>query len=141
MSFSTERERWFAFRSERLRVFMEAWLGAHGLHPVPRPASETTPEEEVVESKTESDETAAPTNESAHNRRNKGTEILRKQLSELAEAMMGRDLEKVVAFAEFLKARRAARTYSQRSDSTPPQAPTPEPEELEEVPAIPPTRH
>ena len=28
MSFATERERWFAFRSERLRVFMEAWLSA-----------------------------------------------------------------------------------------------------------------
>src|ERR1041384_27043 len=38
MSFSTERERWFAFRSERLRVFMEAWLTAHGLQPVRRVA-------------------------------------------------------------------------------------------------------
>ena len=26
MSYATERERWFAFRSERLRTFMEAWL-------------------------------------------------------------------------------------------------------------------
>src|SRR3954447_16827349 len=37
MSYSTERERWFAFRSERLRIFMEAWLNAHALHAVPRP--------------------------------------------------------------------------------------------------------
>src|SRR5512144_341850 len=33
---ATERERWFAFRSERLRVFMEAWLEAHALTPVAR---------------------------------------------------------------------------------------------------------
>ena len=37
MSHGPERERWFAFRSERLRVFMEAWLEAHALSPVARP--------------------------------------------------------------------------------------------------------
>ncbi|HEY3595244.1 MAG TPA: UPF0158 family protein [Polyangiaceae bacterium] len=37
MSYGAERERWFAFRSERLRIFMEAWLNAHALHAVPRP--------------------------------------------------------------------------------------------------------
>ena len=37
MSFGPERERWFAFRSERLRIFMEAWLNAHALTPVKRP--------------------------------------------------------------------------------------------------------
>jgi hypothetical protein len=74
-------------------------------------------------------------------RRNKSSEILRKQLSDLAETMVGRDLEKVVAFAEFLKARRAARSFSQRSDSTPPAAPSTEGQELEEVAPLPPTRH
>ena len=39
MGHVTERERWFAFRSERLRVFMEAWLSAHSLQPVARPAA------------------------------------------------------------------------------------------------------
>src|SRR5579871_3423024 len=29
MSYAADRERWFAFRSERLRTFMEAWLAAH----------------------------------------------------------------------------------------------------------------
>src|SRR6185503_11468323 len=37
MSYGPERERWFAFRSERLRIFMEAWLNAHALNPVKRP--------------------------------------------------------------------------------------------------------
>src|SRR5512144_2204182 len=37
MTHAPDRERWFAFRSERLRVFMEAWLSAHALRPVARP--------------------------------------------------------------------------------------------------------
>src|SRR5262245_55456316 len=37
MSYGPERERWFTFRSERLRIFMEAWLSAHALNPVARP--------------------------------------------------------------------------------------------------------
>src|SRR5688572_11222514 len=36
MSFPVDRERWFAFRSERLRACMEAWLGAHAIQAVPR---------------------------------------------------------------------------------------------------------
>ena len=31
MSYGAERERWFTFRSERLRTFMEAWLSAHAI--------------------------------------------------------------------------------------------------------------
>ncbi len=140
MSFSVERERWFAFRSERLRVFMEAWLGAHGLRPVARPAGETN--QEAPDAAPVSEPQSAPPAEAHHGRRNKGSDILRKQLSELIEGMAGRDLEKVVAFAEFLKARRAARSFSQRSDSTPPQSPTSEPpQEIEEGPVVPPTRH
>src|SRR6187431_3008402 len=47
---AAERERWFAFRSERLRVFMEAWLEAHQLRAVPRPApAPPAPEVSVAE--------------------------------------------------------------------------------------------
>ena len=38
MSFGDEREQWFTFRSERLRTFMEAWLGAHAIKAISRPA-------------------------------------------------------------------------------------------------------
>src|SRR5450755_3106105 len=60
MAYGPERERWFAFRSERLRIFMEAWLGAHALNPIARPVwvpeapsrpegvAETTPAAGVV---------------------------------------------------------------------------------------------
>src|SRR5215207_4378148 len=38
MTYAADRERWFAFRSERLRTFMEAWLTAHAIQAVPRPS-------------------------------------------------------------------------------------------------------
>lgn len=119
MSFAAERERWFAFRSERLRVFMEAWLSAHGLSPIPRPA--------VDKVAPPPDDRSAPapviTQEQLGGRRSKGGDLLKKQLAEVTDGMPGRDLEKIVAFAEFLKARRAARSYSTRSDSSKPTEP------------------
>lgn len=109
MSYSAERERWFAFRSERLRVFMEAWLTAHGLAPiarVPLPAEPVRPREPLPISQ---DQLIA--------RRSRSAEVLRKQLRELAETLGARDLEKVTAFAEFVKARRAARVFAHRHDA------------------------
>lgn len=105
MTYGTERERWFAFRSERLRVFMEAWLSAHGLAPVARPVWPTDAAPEPVVSQ---DTLVA--------RRKSSAEALRKQLRELADSLGARDLEKVTAFAEFVKARRAARGFAHRQD-------------------------
>src|SRR5271154_4301654 len=50
MAYAPERERWFAFRSERLRTFMEAWLSAHAIKTTPRPewADGDTPESEPM---------------------------------------------------------------------------------------------
>lgn len=111
MAHAPERERWFAFRSERLRVFMEAWLTAHALKPVPRVAPAAEPD------------TATPkppgiSQEQLSGRRARGAEALRRQLRELAESLGARDLEKVVTFAEFVKARRAARNYGGRPESS-----------------------
>lgn len=119
MSFAAERERWFAFRSERLRVFMEAWLSAHGLAPVARPIVEKAP------LPSDDEELLAPaiTQDQLGGRRGKSSEVLRKQLGEATDGMPGRDLEKVVAFAEFLRARRSARSYSSRGDSSKPSEP------------------
>jgi hypothetical protein len=106
MTYGTERERWFAFRSERLRVFMEAWLSAHGLAPVARPvwAAEAPPEPVIAQ-------------DVLSVRRKSSAEALRKQLRELADTLGARDLEKVTAFAEFVKARRAARGFAHRPES------------------------
>src|SRR5688500_8405773 len=110
MSHGSERERWFAFRSERLRVFMEAWLAAHALKPAPRVAwpSEPPPAKEK--------EIATPQESAA--RRGRSVDALRKQLHDLVETLSARDLDKVTAFAEFVKARRAARGFSPRGDAS-----------------------
>jgi hypothetical protein len=104
-----ERERWFAFRSERLRVFMEAWLGAHALRPVARPVfvAEPTPPPELPGSSPDAASGA---------RRGRGPEQLRRQLKEVTDSLGGRDLEKVLVFAEFIKARRASRTFTNRDE-------------------------
>jgi hypothetical protein len=110
MSFATERERWFTFRSERLRIFMEAWLTAHALRAVPRPAwaTETPPQAEEV-----SPEPATPGEPPrTAERRTKGADALRRSLREIADTLGPRDLDAVVAFAEFLRARRAVRPHA-----------------------------
>jgi len=45
-------------------------------------------------------------------RRARNAESLRQQLTEVAEALGARELDNVLAFAEFLKARRAARGFA-----------------------------
>jgi hypothetical protein len=108
MSHGPERERWFAFRSERLRVFMEAWLSAHALNPVARvqfpPAAEAPQESEPI------------SQDQLSGRRTRSADALRRQLKEIADTLGVRDLDKVLAFAEFVKARRAARTFAHRRD-------------------------
>ncbi len=110
MGYVQEREQWFVFRSERLRVFMEAWLAAHAFRPVPRPAY--TPETPPVKPTP-----VPPSQDQLALRRGRGLDTLRKQLREIAENLGGRDLEKVIAFAEFVKARRAARAFGIRVEN------------------------
>src|SRR5258705_7165200 len=117
MSYGAERERWFAFRSERLRIFMEAWLNAHALRAVPRPTIvQEAPVEEAPPSSLEPKDLGPPSSESREGRKGRSAEALRKNLRELAEALGPRDLETVTAFAEFLKARRAARSFAHHAE-------------------------
>lgn len=110
MSHSHERERWFAFRSERLRVFMEAWLATHSINPIARPAPATA----------ETEETAAVEESAADKatRKARATETLRKQLREICDGLGSRDLDKVLAFAEFVRARRVARSGTSRVEGS-----------------------
>src|SRR5258706_1950813 len=114
MSHAAERERWFAFRSERLRVFMEAWLAAHSLRPIPRTVWPTEP----VRAK----DAPAASPELLATRRTRTVDTLRKQLHELVETLSARDLDKVTAFAEFVKARRAARGLGHRHEGSEPES-------------------
>jgi len=107
MGFATDRERWFAFRSERLRVFMEAWLAAHQVAPIARPEVPAAQEGEID---------PAVTQEQIQPRRVRTAEWLRQQLHDAADALGARDLEKVLAFAEFVRARRVARGFVARGE-------------------------
>jgi len=133
MAYGPERERWFSFRSERLRIFMEAWLNAHALNPVARPVwvPEVPPKTDVAATTATSTSTATATSTATplateaprearedlappprDIRRGKSVETLRKNLRDIADALGPRDLDTLTAFAEFLKARRAARSFS-----------------------------
>lgn len=128
MAYGPERERWFSFRSERLRIFMEAWLNAHALNPVPRPVwvPEIPPKSEAPAAAAPSSPEAAPHEQREEAppprdiRRGKSVETLRKNLRDIADALGPRDLDTLTAFAEFLKARRAARSFSHHYEHTTP---------------------
>jgi hypothetical protein len=143
MAYAPERERWFAFRSERLRIFMEAWLGAHALNPIARPV--WVPEVPPARSETgaaapttaEQAPVAVPREEAPQPRRGKSVESLRKNLRDIADALGPRDLDTLTAFAEFLKARRAARSFSQHFPEQPSSPGEEESPASQEVPAEP----
>lgn len=123
MSHGAERERWFTFRSERLRTFMEAWLVAHALRPVTRPTWAAQGEEGEKGAVTEEpaasvapSSTATP-EVSREQRRGRSPDLLRKHLRDLVEALGPRDLETLAAFGEFLKARRIARAYAHHQEA------------------------
>jgi hypothetical protein len=115
MAFAGERERWFTFRSERLRTFMEAWLAAHAIKAVPRPVWADVPpppESEAAPSAPTLPEGAEDAPKSQSGRRTRNAEALRVHLKELADSLGPRDLDMVVSFGEFLRARRAARGFA-----------------------------
>jgi hypothetical protein len=121
MSYGTERERWFTFRSERLRTFMEAWLSAHAIKAVPRPQwadnaagpeSEPMPDSVAVVPPPPSTTDLEASGPKSSGRRTRNAEASRLHLKEIADALGPRELETLVSFAEFLKARRAARGFA-----------------------------
>ena len=125
MTYAADRERWFAFRSERLRTFMEAWLTAHAIKAVPRPTWGDGPpsaEEPPPDSLVPLSQPSAPgvvgaagveeAPKSQSGRRQRNAEALRAQLKDLGDALGPRELDLLVSFAEFLKARRAARGFA-----------------------------
>jgi hypothetical protein len=117
MGFAADRERWFTFRSERLRTFMEAWLSAHAIRATPRPAwvegvsgPESDPMPDSLIAPPSGELPDAPKSQSG--RRTRNAEASRQHLRELGDVLGPRELEMLVSFAEFLKARRAARSFA-----------------------------
>ena len=116
MAFGSERERWFTYRSERLKTFMEAWLGAHNIKSIPR-AEWVGPAQAAELPAEEAEQGASPTPvpEPYDFKRGRNIEGLRKRLRELSDLLGPRDLDTVVAFADFLRARRTARSTASPS--------------------------
>ncbi len=120
MSHPVDRERWFAFRSERLRACMESWLTAHGIRPIERPTWHVPSADEVVAAP----EPERPSEPALRTRPSRAPEVQleRSRLHELIEALSARDVETATAFLEFLRDRRkSAKTLS----SHPPAAAAP----------------
>jgi hypothetical protein len=112
MSFPVDRERWFAFRSERLRIAIESWLEAHGLKAQEREQWQV-PTADQVKAAVELQERAQP----ARRTRAAVAESSRQRLKELCELLAVRDLELAVEFLEFLRERRPLpRTRARPSD-------------------------
>jgi len=101
MSYPIERERWFAFRSERLRSCMEAWLETHGIEAVERPQWRVPSADEVV-AQVEQTAVERPVRKS----RAQASEAQRSRLHELVDVLPVRELDAATAFLEFLRERR-----------------------------------
>jgi hypothetical protein len=101
MSFPIDRERWFAFRSERLRIAIEAWLDANGLKAQPR-EEWRVPSAEQVQAAVDRQARVQP----ARRTRAAAAETTRARLHELCDLLPVRDLELAAEFLEFLRERR-----------------------------------
>ncbi|MEZ4391201.1 MAG: UPF0158 family protein [Polyangiales bacterium] len=100
MNFPADRERWFLFRTERLRSCMEAWLEAHHIEAVARPVWSPPPSEAADELAEEDDAVATL------RRARLGVEGQRRKLRELVDVLPTRDVDAAIAYLEFLRDRR-----------------------------------
>jgi Uncharacterised protein family (UPF0158) len=101
MAFPIDRERWFAFRSERLRIAIESWLEAHGLRAQEREQWQV-PTAEQIKAQVEQQEKAQP----ARKTRAAHAESSRQRLHELCDLLAVRELDLALEFLEFLRERR-----------------------------------
>jgi hypothetical protein len=121
MSFPVDRERWFAFRSERLRMCMEGWLDAQGISAVARPEWQV-PTAEEVQATLEAVPPAAAT--PARKVARPHVEGARTRARELIDALPARHLETVCAFLSFLVERKGGNSLHESSE--PPTSEQPE---------------
>ena len=101
VSHPVDRERWFAFRSERLRSCMESWLTAHGIHSVERPTWHVPTADEVQPEAEE--ESERPSEHVGGVAMGDGQ---RQRLHDLIDGLSSLDLDVVGSFLEFIRDRR-----------------------------------
>lgn len=117
IGYPVDRERWFSFRSARLRECMEGWLAAHDIKSVERPEWKV-PSADEVKPLVESAAVETP----ARRKRSASVEAARVRLRELVEILPARDVETAVAFLEFLKDRRRASRHTTTPDDATPES-------------------
>jgi hypothetical protein len=115
MSFPIDRERWFTFRSERLRIAIESWLEAHGLKAQEREQWQV-PTADQVKAAVELQERVQP----ARRTRAVVAETTRQRLRELCDLLAVRELELALEFLEFLRERRPLPRPRARASDKPP---------------------
>lgn len=101
MNYPVDRERWFAFRSERLRSCMDAWLAAHGIEASPR-ENWSVPSADDVRLQVDEEEQRRGGRPS----RGEVADAQRGRLRELVDELAARELDAALAFLEFLRERR-----------------------------------
>jgi hypothetical protein len=122
MSFPVDRERWFAFRSERLRMCMEGWLDAQGIEAVERPEWQVPTAADVKVVLPEVVPTVEVKVERPSKKVRSGLEGSRARARELIEALPARHLETACAFLSFLIERKPSHIASEHehdADSEP----------------------
>jgi hypothetical protein len=126
MSFPVDRERWFTFRSERLRACMETWLATHGIEAIARPDWHVPTADEVQRVEEAAAAVVEPTERPAKKGRAHVVDALRKRAAELVELLPARELDAAVAFLEYLRDRKHAARGKVRdeADSDAPPEPT-----------------
>jgi len=101
MAHPVDRERWFKFRTERLRDCMTSWLETHGLEAGPRPEWRVPTAEEVLpEVERRGDRVRV------QHTRARRSDLERAKLHELVDKLPSRGLDTALAFLEFSLARR-----------------------------------
>ena len=114
-----DRERWFAFRSERLRSCMDSWLTAHGIHSVERPTWHVPTAEDVGDVEAETPKPAEPDERVS---RVAVSDTHRQRLHALVDRLSSRDMELAATFLEFLRGRGQASSSPERAVSESPGA-------------------
>lgn len=100
VAYPVDRERWFTFRSERLRTCMEAWLEAQGVEAVERPEWQV-PTADDIRPQLESTERVVRRTPS----RPPAFEAQRVRAHDLIDGLSPRDLEAALVYLEFLRDR------------------------------------
>lgn len=116
MSHPVDRERWFAFRSERLRSCMDSWLTAHGIHSVERPKWHVPTVDEVDTEVASPPEPSRPRSSTPA-----AGDSKRRGLHDLIDAIAPKDFEVVHSFLQVLADRRGA---APSAVNDPPESPT-----------------